>query len=362
MSLPGATLDASTLAQLLFCLGGDWRQHRFCTVPEDFSLALGGASFLPRHWVWGMIADALRNVLAPAATARMMGGSLSSQKQKGSAPPPWKRIGGCGGLTLALCLASSDLYKLSFKLAPGLVQTVPPTPPAPNCSSAMSSLARSARREVKQRTQPSSEASNASSPQSLAARARGVASPADDECGALDSAEVAEQAGSCASSATANDVLVSGMPTCTTNLKPHFPHAVPTSISSSANAWPPKGMLCNVRPSHAYASGHAGSSAASATASASPSPGVAVGRSYEQSANPDVQVSAVLRELRGLASLRLVRCKLSDGWLAQLCHSGGSSKWSAVRTLDLSHNSLTSGCCTALAAVVAGGLERLCCV
>jgi len=84
-----------------------------------------------------------------------------------------------------------------------------------------------------------------------------------------------------------------------------------------------------------------------------------IGRTFERHGQLEIQVSTVLRELRGIESLCLDKCGLSDKWLTQLCTSGGSSKWSGVRLLDLRHNELTSACCSALASVVAGGLEVL---
>lgn len=73
----------------------------------------------------------------------------------------------------------------------------------------------------------------------------------------------------------------------------------------------------------------------------------------------NLEASAVLRELRSVESLRLVKCQLTDRWLTQLCHSGGSSKWRGVRLLDLSKNQLTHACCSALCAVLTGALEVL---
>jgi hypothetical protein len=82
------------------------------------------------------------------------------------------------------------------------------------------------------------------------------------------------------------------------------------------------------------------------------------GRSFTRSGHP-VDVSAILRQLRGLETLRLTRCSLADREIAQLCQSGGSSKWSGVKLMDLRDNLLTVACCAAVASVVAGGLEVL---
>lgn len=80
---------------------------------------------------------------------------------------------------------------------------------------------------------------------------------------------------------------------------------------------------------------------------------------FERDGNPELEVSTVLRGLRGIEALRLLRCRLTDGWLSQLCCCGGKAKWSDVRVLDLRQNRLTEACCSALATVVAGGLEVL---
>eukprot|EP00913_Durusdinium_trenchii_P009346 g8783.t1 len=99
---------------------------------------------------------------------------------------------------------------------------------------------------------------------------------------------------------------------------------------------------------------------------------------FERQSHVDLQVCAVLRELRHVQGLRLLRCGLTDcdaiwmgfmledelmalqdNWLSQLGHSGNSSKWSAIRLLDLRYNTLTSASCPALATVISGGLQAL---
>eukprot|EP00434_Breviolum_minutum_P007699 symbB.v1.2.006791.t1/scaffold396.1/size242164/18 len=80
---------------------------------------------------------------------------------------------------------------------------------------------------------------------------------------------------------------------------------------------------------------------------------------FERTWHVDLQVSTVLRELRNVQGVRLVRCDLTDNWLSQLGHSGNSSKWNAIRLLDLRYNALTSSCCPAIATVISGGLQAL---
>eukprot|EP00928_Gymnodinium_smaydae_P013584 TRINITY_DN14949_c0_g2_i2.p1 TRINITY_DN14949_c0_g2~~TRINITY_DN14949_c0_g2_i2.p1 ORF type:complete len:1346 (+),score=249.16 TRINITY_DN14949_c0_g2_i2:527-4039(+) len=368
IELRGATVDAPTVAQLLYSLG-DKRQLELQNRREskEFALSLTGCSLFSRHWHWSVITDAIGYALAPH---QLVGARQRPWPRADGLP--WRRLGGLGG-ALRLDLDRCELFRGNFTLP----RTLVPSPAQALCSSTKS-LARSARREVSSKARGNaSDVSCNQPPQprvSLASRARGHASPG--LLGVVEAGDAETSAGTGADLPWTTQVLERAEHIADgfidVNGRTHVADVDLSLDSSSVVAQPKVGkvsgptVLCaqnRTTMTQFLVSGGKvmnGASAKQYAESSGTTNGDSnAGRSYVRSGQPEVNVAVVLRQLRGLESVRITRCRFTDRQMAQLCHSGASSKWSGVRTLDLRDNLLTAKCCGAIAAVVAGGLECL---
>eukprot|EP00929_Paragymnodinium_shiwhaense_P101285 TRINITY_DN64247_c0_g1_i1.p1 TRINITY_DN64247_c0_g1~~TRINITY_DN64247_c0_g1_i1.p1 ORF type:complete len:1237 (+),score=242.42 TRINITY_DN64247_c0_g1_i1:65-3775(+) len=401
-SLTGASLDAPTVAQLLHCLGSDERSGEEppprLGSKEDaaaFSLTLVGSQSFARCWQGGLatVADALKYALAPP--------SLRG-RELGQVSPSWNRSGGClGGLLL-------DMDKCDFNCSPntmlgGMVAATPEDESSVRAiQSSTASLAKLARREV-QRSQKEAaysprqsrgthlvQSASATStavadlPEAAAGGGRGgvgAAAPVTpSRAYAASAAASAASASSCARGPLRNSPSIGSTARAVDRAQPGAeepPQAslsrsssTPTSSAPGRRLTGSAARLCAADASvtngaysdaavslgDGYCFGVAGSQHMPDIAADAWLPaGQCIGAVFERFGQAGIDVSAVQRQLRGLEQLRLVQCRLQDGQLAQLCHSGVAAKWGSLRLLDLRDNQLTATCCAAIAAAVAGG-------
>lgn len=400
LALCESSLDGSDVAQLLDSLGwgSGWEQtEQTGSASQDFSLALSRSTLLSRQWHWSALASSIQSALAPSRTHR----------ERFSAFDRWQRFGGCGG-TIFLALDHCDLCRANFK-EPSCIN-VPTTvnqvrPP---------SLARSARKEIRARKEKCNgevEAWQKKESQSLAARARGITSGAQlggkvskvSMPNGMADRIFAEAADSSSSRKRKEEDELVGVPgrsasverrwhhteqrPCsaerheTSNTRSHSAEALGwkypgyPGVSGRLDSGPPLGWRSPTRALSRSKSRFDGTVPSSHKANGDKSVPMAVpcdldrtpnvqagencGRTCDRSGLVNIDVSVILRELRGIETLKLVGCRLTDGWIVQLCQSGGRTKWSGVRFLDLSNNTLTVRCISAVSLVASHGLEAL---
>lgn len=389
INLQGVTLDTTNMVQLLHCLGDGRPPKPMNRKPSgtsfdddrlpEYVLSLSRMAFASRHWQWKVITDAVRYALTPPRV-------MPPPQRKPQIGTPWRRHGGCGG-NLRLELDCSDLIRVCFTVPRSIPQNPSPLP------SRSPSLARNARKEIQTRNAQAPPTKAAVANPSLACKARGVTGQAllpaagaqsHTVCDADESANVStplfasSMRDSQADPSANNSQVPSVLSVNSSALSQHGRNAKagvndkrqrrPTSapaggrvargITVGGSATDNSGRG-NAAPSEAESADSSACCWSVPLSGAGSRRNACVGRSFERSGHPDLDIALVLRQLRGLETLRLTRCKLTDRQLAQLCHSGGSSKWSGVRLLDLRENLLTAACCNALSAVVSGGLEVL---